>query len=96
MSKAELMEVTEALVQQLQDRGIEDRVSINLVKEAGSCSCKRHLDASSPAAAINALGVLILDLARDLQVPAVHIMSILAVIIMGPSEKEQHDGNTDV
>ena len=96
MSKAELMEATEALVQQLQDRGVEDRVNINLVKEAGSYSCERHLDASSPAAAINALGVLILDLARDLQVPAVHIMSVLAVIIMGPSEKEQHDGKADV
>lgn len=96
MSKAELMEATEALVQQLQDRGIEDRVNINLVKEAGSYSCKRNLDASSPAVAINALGVLILDLARDLQVPAVHIMSVLAVIIMGPSEKEQSDGKADV
>lgn len=88
MSKAELMEVTEALVQQLQDRGIEDRVDISLVKEVGSYSCKRHLDASSPAAAINALGVLILDLARDLQVPVVHIMSILTVIIMGPKRME--------
>lgn len=95
MSKAELMEVTEALVQQLQDRGIEDRVNISLVKEAGSYSCKRHLDASSPAAAINALGMLILDLAKDLQVPAVHIMSILAVIIMGPSKEEQRDGKAD-
>lgn len=96
MSKPELLEVADALVQQLQDRGIEDRVNISLVKEAGSYSCKRHLDASSPAAAINALGVLVLDLARDLQVPAVHIMSILAVIIMGPAEKEQRDGKADV
>ena len=96
MSKHELLEVADALVQQLQDRGIEDRVNISLVKEAGSYSCKRHLDASSPAAAINALGVLVLDLARDLQVPAVHIMSILAVIIMGPAEKEQRDGKADI
>ena len=60
MSKAELMEVTEALVQQLQDRGIEDRVNISLVKEAGSYSCKRHLDASSPAAAMASAGAVFL------------------------------------
>lgn len=96
MSKAELMEVTEALVQQLQDRGIEDRVNISLVKEAGSYSCKRQLDASSPAAAINALGVLILDMARELHMPPVHIMSILAVIIMGPGEEEKNNGKTDI
>lgn len=91
MSKAELMEVTNVLMKQMQDRGIEDRVNISLVKEAGSCACKRHLDASSPSAAINALGVLVLDLARDLGVPVVHVMSILAVITMGPTE-EASDG----
>ena len=96
MSKAELMEVTEALVHQLQDRGIEDQAEINLVKKAGSNSCSRHMNASSPAAAINGLGVLILDLARDLQVPAAHIMSILAVIIMGPDKEEASNGKADV
>ena len=88
MSKAELMEVTEALVQQLQDRGIEDQVDISLIKQTGSNACKRHLNASSPAAAINAIGMLILDLARDLQVPAVHILSILSVVLLGPTKED--------
>ena len=87
MSKAELLEVTEALVQQLQERGLEDQVDISLIKQAGSNACKRHINASSPAAAINALGMLILDLARDLQVPAVHILSILSVVLLGPTKE---------
>lgn len=82
MNKAELMEVTEALAQQLQDRGIEDQVNISLVKEAGSYSCKREIDASSSTAAINALSILILDLAENLGVPVEHVVSMLAVAAM--------------
>ena len=88
MNKVELTKVTDALVQQLQERGIEDRVDIGLIKQSGSNTCKRHIDASSSAAAINAIGMLILDLARDLQVPPVHIMSVLSVVLLGPSKED--------
>ena len=88
MNKVELTKVTDALVQQLQERGIEDRVDISLIKQSGSNTCKRHIDASSPAAAINAIGMLILDLARDLQVPPVHIMSVLSAVLLGPGKED--------
>lgn len=96
MNKIELTEAAEAMAQQLHNRGIEDWVHIHLEKEAGSWSCKRELNAGSPAAAINALGLLIMDLAKDLEVPVVHVMSILAVVLMGPGEEEQTDGKADV
>ena len=89
MSKVELLEVTEELARQLRDRGIEDRVEICLNKEAGSNDCKRRIHASSPAAAINGLGVLILELAKELQVPVVHILSVLSVVLMGPAPEDE-------
>ena len=79
-----LLGVTDELIREITDRGLQDSVVISLVKKAGSEACMRSVESSSPAAAINALGLLIQDLARELQLPVVHIVSILAVILMGP------------
>lgn len=91
----DLLSVTDELARELRKRGAEDWVSISLIKEAGSDNCRRSIETSSPAAAINALGLLIQDLARELQVPVVHIISVLAVVLMGPDEKEVDHGTAD-
>lgn len=80
--------VSQELIEQLQERGIEDEADISLIKTKGSNSCKRHFNASSPAAAINALGVLVLDLGKELQMPAGHVLSVLAAVIMGSAEPD--------
>ncbi len=91
----ELFSVADELARKLKDCGIEDQVRISLVKEAGNDRCQRSIKTSSAAAAINALGLLIQDLARELQVPVVHIISVLAVVLMGPDEKEVDHGTAD-
>lgn len=91
----DLLNVTDELARELRNRGAEDQVSISLIKEAGSDLCRRSVETSSPAAAINALGLLIQDVARELQVPVVHIISVLAVVLMGPDEKEVDHGTAD-
>lgn len=91
----ELFSVTDELARELRNRSAEDCVTISLIKETGSDICRRSIETSSPAAAINALGLLIQDLARELQVPVVHVISVLAVILMGPEEKEANCGTAD-
>lgn len=82
----ELKDVTRELVEHLQDKGVEDAVDLSLIKRSGENSCKRHFHASAPAAAINALAVLIVDLCNQLQMPAGHVLSVLAAVLMGSAE----------
>lgn len=83
MSKEDLLEANDAMPPKLQVRGVEDAVDISLIKEAGATSCKRHFTASSPEAAINALGILVADVADILEMPVGHILSVLATVLIG-------------
>lgn len=96
MSKPELLDVTEDLQKVMENTGLGDAVSIALEKMPGSESAKRHVQASSPAAAVNGLAVLIRDMAAEVGVPVVHILSVLAVILLGPAHKEAADGKDGI
>lgn len=86
MSKPEFQEIKDALAAQL--KGVDDEVTITLTKKAGSTACERHFQASSSAAAVNALGILVVDVANELGMPAMHILSVIAAVLAGSDSEE--------
>lgn len=89
MNNSDIAEEAQALKDHIWDKGIEDMAEIHLIKERGSLGCKREVKASSVAAALNALGMLIGDIAREVNVPVGRILSVLTVALLGSGETER-------
>lgn len=85
MRKPDIFEAIEPWAEDKQ--GIDDVVNITFTKEAGACACKRHIEASSASAAVNALGLLVSDVAETLRVSTVRIMSILEVELFAQNKE---------
>ena len=79
-----------ALAERMQGGRPGDTVHITMVKEAGSDTFERSFVASSTSAAVNALALLVRDLAKMLDVPTIHIISVLTLMLTDPGKEGSH------
>lgn len=91
--------MTELEAQAAQERAAQEEVQITLVKPAGTTQFSRTIAASSTQAVINGLAILIVEVAKLLNVSVSRMLSVLAVVLMAPeaakenaqAEAEEHD-----
>lgn len=69
-------------------KGIQDEVRIVLEKAAGVAVFKRSIEASSAAAALNGIAVLVVEYAKQIEVPVESVLSILTTVLLAPAAKE--------
>lgn len=64
-------------------------VTITLEKKAGSETFRRNIRASSAAAAVNALAVLIREVAAILDMRVEEVLAVIATVLAAPSFPEE-------
>ena len=74
-----------------EQRAVEDEVKITLEKEAGQISFSRHIEASSPQAVLQGMAILVVEVAKILNVSVSKILSLLTVILLAPAAKESEE-----
>lgn len=77
--------MTDMEAQAALERAAQDEVSITLVKPAGTTQFSRTIAASSTQAVINGLAILIVEVAKILNVSVSRMLSVLAVVLMAPA-----------
>ena len=74
---------------------LSDDVRIHLDKVAGEETYNHEFRASSTRAALNAIGIVIVDFANLLEVSPAEVLSSLAVILLSPKEGVVPNGKAD-
>ena len=69
-----------------QVKGREDGVTILLEKVAGVDTCRKDIQATSPEALINGLGILVITSARMMGVDEQTLMAVLAARLFGQGQ----------
>ena len=69
-----------------------ESASIVLVKDRGSESCRRSIRASDTTAALNAMGVLVRELANMLDVSVDRVLAMLTVTLTVPAIRAEREG----
>lgn len=83
MKEEEIMEERE--IQQM----IEDETHIVLEKLPGSKTCRCSMEASSAAAALNGISVLIREYAAKVGMPELRVLAILAAVMAAPTIRQE-------
>ncbi|MBE6959855.1 MAG: hypothetical protein E7448_03925 [Ruminococcaceae bacterium] len=74
---------------------LSDDVHICLEKNAGSETFRHSFVASTTMAALNAIGIIIVDLANMLEVAPAEVLSSLAVVLLSPEKGAVQNGKAD-
>lgn len=85
------MEETTALTPEVEEaiqRGIQEEVSIELIKEPGDPGFRCKMSGSSAVAVLTGIANIVLYFARKLDVPVVQVLSKVAAILLGPAARE--------
>lgn len=85
------MEETTALTPEVEEaiqRGIQEEVSIELIKEPGDPGFRCKMSGSSADAVLHGIAEIVLHFARKLDIPVVHVLSSVAVFLLGPAARE--------
>lgn len=74
-----------------EQRAALDQVSISLEKEAGQTSFRRSIQANSSQAVMSGLAILIVEVAKLLNMSVSRILSLLSVLLLAPAAKESEE-----
>lgn len=69
-------------------RHIGDEVEITLRKTAGNEKCNCKITANSAASALNAVCIIVQEYAKAIQLPALHVVAVIAATMAEPKESE--------
>ena len=68
------------------ERHTADEVEITFRKTAGDEKCRCKIEANNAAAALNGVCIIVQEYARVLQLPAMHVLAVIAAAMAEPKE----------
>lgn len=69
------------------EKHIGDEVEITLRKTAGNEKCKCKITANNAASAINGICIIVQEYASALQLPALHVLAVVAALMADPESE---------
>ena len=69
------------------ERHIGDEVEITLRKTAGNEKCNCKITANNAASALNGVCIIVQEYASVLQLPALHVLSVIAALMADPESE---------
>lgn len=69
------------------ERHIGDEVEISLRKTAGNEKCNCKITANNAASAINGICIIVQEYASALQLPALHVLALMAALMADPESE---------